>query len=199
MWALGLTGSIATGKSTVLAMFTELGVPVFSSDEAVHELYRGEAVPVVEALFPAVSRNGKIDRAELARRVLGDPDKLKALESAVHPLVRARIARFLKEAESTSAALAVVDIPLLFESGFDYGLDRVAVTAAEPATFRKRALARPGMTVEKLDAILARQMPQDEKLKRADYVIYTEKSLAQTRAVVQALVAALTANPKVSR
>jgi dephospho-CoA kinase len=199
MWALGLTGSIATGKSTVLAMFTELGVPVFSSDEAVHELYRGEAVPVVEALFPAVSRNGEIDRAELARHVLADPDKLKALESAVHPLVRARIARFLKEAESTGAALAVVDIPLLFESGFDYGLDRVAVTAAEPATFRKRALARPGMTVEKLEAILARQMPQDEKLKRADYVIYTEKSLAETRAAVQALVAALTANPKVSR
>jgi dephospho-CoA kinase len=196
MWTLGLTGSIATGKSTVRQMFEDLGVPTFSSDDAVHELYRGAAVAPVEALFPGVTSNGIIDRAELSKRVLGHPDRLKALETVVHPLVRERIAQFLRDAESTGAKLALVDIPLLFESGHDYGLDLVAVTAAEPEIYRKRALARPGMTVEKLDAILARQMPQDEKMQRADYVIRTDTSLAETRAAVKAIVDDLTANPK---
>jgi dephospho-CoA kinase len=196
MWKLGLTGSIASGKSTALKAFADLGVPVFSSDEAVHELYQGEAVPVVEALFPGVTRDGAIDRTELSKRVIGQPDKLKALESAVHPLVRARIARFLAEAQSTGAALAVVDIPLLLEGGYDYGLDRIAVTMAEEATIRKRALARPGMSVEKLDAILARQMPQAEKRTHADYLLYTEHSVAATTAAVKALVEALRASPE---
>jgi dephospho-CoA kinase len=196
MWKIGLTGSIATGKSTVLQAFADLGVPVFSSDDAVHELYAGEAVPVVEGLFPGVSHNGAIDRAELSRRLVAEPARLKTLEAAVHPLVRARIGKFLAEAESTGAALAVVDIPLLFEGGFDYGLDRVAVTMAELATTRKRALARPGMSVEKLDAILARQMPQDEKRKRADYILYTEGPLDKTKTAVKALVEALRKTPK---
>lgn len=196
MWALGLTGSIASGKSTVREMFAELGVPTFSSDDAVHALYRGAAREPVEALFPGVVHNGEIDRAELSRRVLGQPEKLKALESVVHPLVRAEIARFLADAKSTGVALAVVDIPLLFEGGHHYGLDRVATTFAPDETIRARALARPGMTVEKLDAILARQLPQDEKRKRADYVIDTGKSLQQTRAAVMALIDALTRNPK---
>ena len=196
MWKLGLTGSIATGKSTVLRMFANLGVPTFSSDDAVHELYRDAAVAPVEALFPGVTSNGAIDRDELSKRVLGQPDKLKVLESVVHPLVRERIAQFLRDAQSTGARLAIVDIPLLFEGGHDYGLDRVAVTAAAPETYRARALARPGMTVEKLEAILARQMPQDEKIKRADYVIYTDESLAQTRATVKTIVDVLTKNPK---
>jgi dephospho-CoA kinase len=196
MWKLGLTGSIATGKSTVLKAFADLGVPTFSSDAAVHELYRGEAVPLVEQLFPGVSHKGEIDRAELSKRLLAEPDRLKDLESVVHPLVRQRIARFLAEAESTGGVLAVVDIPLLFETGYDYGLDRVAVTMAEPETYRKRALARPGMTVEKLDAILARQMPQDEKRKHADYVVYTEHSVAETKAAVKALVEALRVSPQ---
>lgn len=196
MWKLGLTGSIATGKSTVLRMFAEMGVPVFSSDDAVHELYRGAAMAPVEALFPGVSRNGEIDRADLSRRVLGRPDKLKALESVVHPLVRERIGQFLRDAQSTGSGLAIVDIPLLFEGGHDYGLDRVAVTAAAPETYRARALARPGMTVEKLEAILARQMPQDEKIKRADYVIYTDESLDETRAAVKAIVDDLSKTPR---
>ena len=196
MWKLGLTGSIASGKSTALKVFAELGVPVFSSDEAVHELYRGEAVAPVEALFPGVISNSEIDRTELAKRVLGQPDRLKALESLVHPLVRARIAKFLADAQSTGTALAVVDIPLLFEGGHDYGLDRVAVTIADDETIRKRALARPGMSVEKLEAILARQLPQAEKRKRADYILYTERGLAETRAAVTALVDALRARPK---
>ena len=196
MFKLGLTGSIATGKSTALQGFADLGVPVFSSDDAVHELYRGDAVPVVEALFPGVSHNGAIDRAELAKRVVGQPERLAALEAAVHPLVRARIGKFLADAEAAGAKLAVVDIPLLFETGFDYGLDRVATTWAPDDEIRARALARPGMTVEKLDAILARQMPQDEKRKRADYVIGTFGPLSKMKASVAALVEALRKNSK---
>ncbi len=196
MWKVGLTGSIATGKSTTLGEFKAHGVPVFSSDEAVHELYRGEAVPVVEALFPGVSHNGEIDRAALSKQLLAAPERLKQLEAAVHPLVRKRIGRFLADAETSGAKLAIVDIPLLFETAHDYGLDRVAMTWAPDATIRERALARPGMTVEKLDAILARQMPQDEKRKRADYVINTGGPLGKMKSSVKALVEVLTNNPK---
>jgi dephospho-CoA kinase len=199
MWKLGLTGSIASGKSTALKEFAALGVPTFSSDDAVHELYRGEAVPAVEALFPGVGHNGAIDRPELSKRLLEAPERLKELEAAVHPLVRARIGRFLTDAEASGAKLVVVDIPLLFESGFDYGLDRVATTFAPDAEIRERALARPGMTVEKLEAILARQMSQDEKRKRADYVIYTTGPMWKLKTVVGALVEALRANPKGSQ
>ena len=187
MWKVGLTGSIASGKSTVLKEFAALGVPTFSSDDAVHELYRGDAVPVVEQLFPGVSHNGAIDRAELARRVVGQPERFKALEAAVHPLVRARIATFLADAEAAGAKLAVVDIPLLFETGFDYGLDRVATTWAPDDEIRARALARPGMTVEKLDAILARQLPQDDKRRRADFVIDTNGPVDETAAQVRTI------------
>jgi dephospho-CoA kinase len=196
MWKLGLTGSIASGKSTALKEFAALGVPTFSSDDAVHELYRGEAVPVVEALFPGVSHNGEIDRKALSARILAEPQRLGELEAAVHPLVRARIGRFLADAEASGAKVAVVDIPLLFETGHDYGLDRVATTWAPDGEIRARALARPGMTVEKLDAILARQLPQDEKRKRADYVIYTTGPMWKLRTVVKALVEGLTQNPE---
>ncbi|MBL8599501.1 MAG: dephospho-CoA kinase [Devosia sp.] len=196
MWKLGLTGSIASGKSTALKEFAALGVPTFSSDDAVHELYRGEAVPVVEALFPGVSHNGEIDRKALSARILAEPQRLGELEAAVHPLVRARIGRFLADAEASGAKVAVVDIPLLFETGHDYGLDRVATTWAPDEEIRARALARPGMTVEKLDAILARQLPQDEKRKRADYVIYTTGPMWKLRTVVKALVEGLTQNPE---
>jgi len=195
MFTLGLTGSIASGKSTVAQMFTELGVPVFSSDAAVHELYRGEAVAPIEAAFPGTTHNGEVNRAALSR-VLKDPAQLKALEVIVHPLVRARVAKFVAEAEASGAALAVVDIPLLFESAHDYGLDGVAVVAASDATIRERALARPGMSVEKLEAILARQMPQAEKKRRADYIIDTDQPIAGTRDAVRRLVAALRATPK---
>lgn len=193
MQKLGLTGSIATGKSTVLEMIRALGVPTFSADDAVHALYAGEAVPAVEALFPGVSQNGAIDRAALAAQLVGHPDRLKAVEDVVHPLVRKRMAAFLTETESTGAPLAVVDIPLLYETGFDYGLDGVIVTVVDPDEQRRRALARPGMTVEKLEAILARQMPQAEKAKRAAYVIDTNGSIEETRAAVGELVAALSA------
>lgn len=191
MFKLGLTGSIATGKSTVLAAFDAQGVPTFSADEAVHELYAGEAVAPIEAEFRGVSHGGNIDRAELARRLIGKPERLKALEAIVHPLVRQKIAQFLAGAEAQGADLAVVEIPLLYENGVDWGFDAVAVTAVGADEQRRRALARPGMSVEKLDAILARQMPQAEKLKRADYAIDTSVSIAETGAAVAALVARL--------
>jgi dephospho-CoA kinase len=188
MQKLGLTGSIATGKSTVLAMIRDLGVPTFSADEAVHALYQGEAVPVVEALFPGVSHDGAIDRGKLATELVGRPERLKELEAAVHPLVRKRMEAFLAGAESTGAPLAVVDIPLLYETGFDYGLDGVIVTVVDPHEQRKRAFARPGMTEEKFNAILSRQLPQDEKAKRAMYVIDTSGTLEETRDVVTAII-----------
>jgi len=191
MIKLGLTGSIASGKSTALRAFAELGVPVFSSDDIVHELYRAEAVAAVEGLFPGVSHNGEIDRVMLSAQLLKQPQRLAELEGVIHPLVRARIARFLRDAEASGAPLAVVDIPLLYETGYAFGLDKVAVTAAPDATIRERALARPGMTVEKLDAILARQLPQAEKLKLADYIVDTSGSPADTRNRVATLIETL--------
>jgi len=191
MFRLGLTGSIATGKSTALQAFADLGVPVFSSDDAVHELYRGAAIAPVEALFPGVTTDGQIDRTRLSARLIGHPERLQALEAIVHPLVRARIAQFLADAEAAGAKLAVVDIPLLYERGVDWGLDAVAVTVVDEAEQRRRALGRPGMTVEKLDAILARQLPQAEKRARADYVLDTSRGIDSTREDIAKLVAAL--------
>jgi dephospho-CoA kinase len=188
---LGLTGAIASGKSTVLAEFAARGIPTFSSDAAVHELYEGEALPVVEQLFPGVTTNGRVDRNELSRRLVLHPEKLRALEAVVHPLVRARLRSFLKDAEARGARLAVADVPLLYETGFDHGFDAVAVTAAPDAMISQRALARPGMSVEKLAAILARQMPQAEKRRRADYMIDTSGSLEETRATVARIIAEL--------
>lgn len=180
MKRVGLTGSIATGKSTVLKAIAAEGVPVFSSDDAVHELYAGEAVPLVDALFPGVGKTGTIDRNLLSQRLIAEPHRLAELEAVVHPLVRKRIARFLDEAEASGAKLAVVDIPLLFESGHDWGFDEVWVTAVDPAEQRRRAMQRPGMTGEKLEAILARQMSQAEKKARADHVFDTSKSIEET-------------------
>jgi len=191
MLRLGLTGSIASGKSTVGRMLAELGVPLIAADDVVHELYRGAAVAPIEALFPGTTRNGEVDRAALSRTLVKAPGKLAALEAVVHPLVRAHIRAFLDEAERHGAKLAVADIPLLFETGADYGLDAVLVVTAPEAAIRERALSRPGMSVEKLEAILARQMPQAEKRKRADYLIDTGASLNDTRRQVVDLVTRL--------
>ncbi|MGV3490740.1 MAG: dephospho-CoA kinase [Devosia sp.] len=185
---LGLTGSIATGKSTVLGAFADLGVPTFSSDDYVHALYRGAAVAPVEAEFPGVVVDGEIDRTKLSAQVVGHPERIARLEAIVHPLVRAGIRKFLADAEAADEPMAVVDIPLLFENGVDWGLDGIIVTTVDEAEQRRRALARPGMTVEKLDAILARQMPQAEKIERATYVFDTSTSIEATRAAVAALV-----------
>ena len=188
MLKLGLTGSIATGKSTVLKAFADLGIPTFSSDEAVHELYRGAAGAPVEAAFPGVAVGGIIDRDKLSRQLIGHPGRLQQLEAIVHPLVRARIRDFLSDAAVVGEPMAVVDIPLLFENGVDWGLDAIIVTVVDAAEQRRRALARPGMTVEKLEAILARQLPQAEKVKRATYIIDTSDTIEATREAVARLV-----------
>ena len=193
MLRIGLTGSIATGKSTVLDVFADAGIPTFSSDEAVHRLYAGKAAAAIERLFPGVTTDGAVDREKLSRAVLGDPEKLRALEALVHPLVRGEIAYFFKQAEGRGAPFAVVDVPLLFENGFDFGLDAIIVTAVDDAIQRERALRRDGMTVQKLEAILARQMPQDEKKRRATYVIDTGRALDETRGDVAALIETLKA------
>ena len=192
MLLIGLTGGIGMGKSTVAARLRALGVPVCDADAEVHKLYEGAAVAPIEAAFPGTTREDKVDRQKLAAALLEDPAGFKRLEAIVHPLVRARIAKFLADSAAGGAALAVVDIPLLFETGYPYGLDKIAVAAAPDAVIRERALQREGMTVEKLDAILARQLPQAEKLKRADYVIDTSGTIADTRNAVAALVETLT-------
>lgn len=188
MLRIGLTGSIATGKSTVLGMLADEGVPTFASDEAVHRLYAGgPAVAAIDRLFPGVAVAGAIDRTELSRRLVAEPALLRELEAIVHPLVRGEIADFFRAAEGRGEALAVADIPLLFEGGFDYGLDAVVVTTVDAAIQRERALARPGMTVDKLEAILARQLPQAEKKRRATHVIDTSGPLEATRREVRLL------------
>ncbi|GHA23373.1 dephospho-CoA kinase [Devosia pacifica] len=193
MWRIGLTGSIATGKSTVLRAFTEYGAKIFSADEAVHELYEGPAVPEVTALFPGVAPDGRVDRSLLSAAIAREPEKLMALESRVHPMVRHRIAAFMDEAEADGALVAVVEVPLLFETGHDYGFDAVGVTICPEDVQRQRALARPGMSVEKLESILARQLPQEEKRKRATYVFDTSDTIEETKARVRALVAGIQA------
>ena len=191
MKRIGVTGSIATGKSTLLKAFAAAGVPVFSADAAVAELYAGEAVAPVEALFPGVSRDGVVDRVELSRRLAADPSGFGRLEQVVHPMVRARIAAFLDAAERQGHVAAAVEVPLLLEGDHDYGFDAIAVTHVDEAIQRQRVLARPGMTVEKLESLLARQMPQSEKKKRATWLFDTAQSPDTIEAQVSDLVADL--------
>lgn len=193
MWRIGVTGSIATGKSTLLTAFEKAGVPTFSADAAVAELYEGEAVAPVDALFPGVAKNRKVDRQDLARRLAADPQKFKLLEALVHPLVRQKIAAFMDRAEAEGHIAAAVEVPLLFESGYDYGFDAIAVTFVDPKIQNQRIMARPGMTVEKRDALLARQMPQDEKKKRATYLFDTARPRDDIDAEVARVIADLKA------
>ncbi len=191
MFKLGLTGSIASGKSTALGVFAQLGYPTFSADEAVHALYRGRAVTPVAAIFPSALNNNRIDRALLSRALAKDPGRLKELEAIVHPLVREELEEFWTRAEAGGAGLAVVELPLLFETGFDYALDGVAMTICSEPEQRRRALMRPGMDVEKLDILLARFNAQDEKVPRADYIIDTSGSLESSKARVKQIAAAI--------
>lgn len=193
MWKIGVTGSIATGKSTLLEAFAKADVPVFSADAAVAELYAGDAIAPVEALFPNVLKDGVIDRQELSRRLAADPAGFKWLEAVVHPLVRQRIAEFLQNAEQEGHAAAAVEVPLLFESGYDYGFDAIAVTHVDDAVQQERILARPGMSVEKMKTLLARQMPQAEKKSRATYLFDTARPRAEIDHMVAELVAAIKA------
>jgi dephospho-CoA kinase len=191
MFVLGLTGSIGMGKSTTARLFAEAGVPVHEADVAVHRLYEGDAVPAVAAAFPGAVVGGKVNRDKLAARVLGDAAALRRLESIVHPLVRAAADRFLSEARASGAKIAVLDIPLLFETGGEDRVDAVVVVTAPPEMQRERALERPGMTMEKFQAIVAKQMPDVEKRQRADFVVDTSRGLAAARDQVDAILQAI--------
>ena len=191
MIVLGLTGSIGMGKSTTAKMFVEEGVPVHDSDEAVHRLYAGIAAPLIEARFPGTVVDGTVDREKLSKAVLGDPQALRDLERIVHPLVRADTDAFLARHRAAGVPLAVLDIPLLFETGGRDRVDQVVVVTAPADVQRERVLARPGMSEEKFAAILARQVPDAEKREKADHVIDTGHGLEAARQAVKALVAAL--------
>lgn len=192
MIVLGLTGSIGMGKSTTAKMFVEAGVPVHDSDEAVHRLYAGKAAPLIEAAFPGTVTDGIVDRKRLSEIVLKDRDVLKRLEAIIHPLVRADANDFLDRNREAGASFAALDIPLLFETGGRDRVDYVVVVTAPAEVQRQRVLARPGMTVEKFEAILAKQVPDAEKRKLADYIVDTSEGLDSARRQVAAVIADIT-------
>jgi dephospho-CoA kinase len=192
---IGLTGSIGMGKSTTARFFAEAGVPVHDADAAVHRLYAGAAAAIIEAEFPGVSNAEGIDRAKLAKRVLDDPEALRRLERIIHPMVRREEVRFLDEAERAGAPIAVLDIPLLFETGADRRVDAIVVVTAPAEMQRVRALERPGMTEEKFQALLAKQMPDAEKRRRADFVVDTSKGFDFAREQVHAILQAASTQP----
>jgi len=185
MIILGLTGSIGMGKSSTAKLFAEAGVPVYDADAAVHRLYEGEAVPSIEAAFPGTTADGKVDRNRLSAQVVHDPSAIKRLEQIVHPMLGASRQKFLHDAEQSGAPVAVVDVPLLFETGGEKRVDAVVVVTTTPEIQRQRILARDNMTGEKLDAILARQLPDAEKRKRADFVVDTSHGLDPVRARIR--------------
>jgi dephospho-CoA kinase len=185
MIILGLTGSIGMGKSTTAKLFAEAGAPVYDADASVHSLYEGEAAPAIEAAFPGTTVDGKVDRNKLSARVVHDPAAIKRLEQIVHPMLGASRQKFLDDAEQSGAPVAVVDVPLLFETGGEKRVDAVVVVTTAPEIQRQRILARDNMTGEKLDAILARQLPDAEKRKRADFVVDTSHGLDPVRARIR--------------
>jgi dephospho-CoA kinase len=196
MFVLGLTGSIGMGKSTTARFFAEAGVPVHDADATVHRLYEGAAVPFNEAAFPGTTGDRKVDRDKLAKRVLGDAAALERLEAIVHPLVRAAEHAFLASAEAAGASVAVLDIPLLFEAGGQDRVDAVVVVSAPADVQRARAFERPGMTENKFNAILAKQTPDEEKRRRADFVVDTSKGFDAARAEVDAILRAVATLPR---
>src|SRR3984893_7778236 len=196
MFVIGLTGSLGMGKSTTARFFAEEGIPVHDADAVVHRLYAGEAAAAIEAAFPGTTADGKVDRNKLAARVLDDPAALNKLESIMHPLVQAAEQQLLAQAETRGEEVAVLDIPLLFETGADRRVDAVVVVSAPAETQRARVLARPGMTSDKLEAILSRQMPDAEKRCRADFVVDTSHGLEAARAQVRAILDAVARMPQ---
>ncbi len=188
MIVLGLTGSIGMGKSTTAAMFSDLGVPVHDADATVHLLYSGRAAPLVGEAFPGTVSGGVVDRQKLAAAVLGHPEAMKTLEGIVHPLVREEEEAFLREHRRSGVDLVVLDIPLLFETGGENRVDKIVVVSAGTKAQRERVLARPGMTEEKFEAILKRQVPDAEKCRRADFVVDTSKGMEFAREQVAVIV-----------
>ena len=193
-FVLGLTGSIGMGKSATAALFRRLGVPVHDADATVHRLYRGRAAPLIEKAFPGTVADGVVDRARLGAAVLDNPERMKALEAIVHPLVHEEEETFLRTISALSP-LAVLDIPLLFETGGDKRCDATLVVTAPPPVQRERVLARPGMTEEKFHAILAKQMRDGDKRARAHFLVDTSRGFASAEAQVQSILACLAGRP----
>jgi dephospho-CoA kinase len=196
MIVLGLTGSIGMGKSTTAKLFAEAGVPVYDADATVHKVYEGEAAPAIEAAFPGTTANGKVDRARLSARVVQDPAAIRQLEQIVHPMLRSYHQKFLEDAERSGTPVALVDVPLLFETGGEKRVDAVVVVTTSPENQRERILARGTMTEEALDAILARQMPDAEKRQRADFVVDTSHGLDPVRARIRDILAEAVKMPR---
>ena len=195
MFILGLTGSLGMGKSTTAKFFAEEGVPVHDADAVVHRLYEGEAAAAIEAAFPGSTRGGKVDRAKLGERVLGDPAALKRLEAIVHPLVAAARERFLAEAARSGAEVAVLDIPLLYETGGEARCDAVVVVTAPVEMQRARVFERPGMSEEKLAALTAKQLPDAEKRARADFIVDSGHGFEAARRQVREILAQVAKMP----
>jgi dephospho-CoA kinase len=195
MFVIGLTGSIAMGKSTTARLFAEEGVPVHDADAEVHRLYEGEAAALIEAAFPGATKHGKVDREALGQRVVGNAPALKRLEAIVHPLVRQAEERFLKDAETAGAKVTVLDIPLLFETGGDKRVDATVVVSAPAEVQRARVLER-GVTAERLEALLARQMPDAEKRARADFIVDSGQGIEHARAQVRQILDAVAKMPR---
>jgi dephospho-CoA kinase len=195
MFILGLTGSIGMGKSTTAGFFRAAGVPVHDSDAVVHRLYQGEAVAPVEAAFPGVTVDGRIDRTRLSAQLVGRPESISRLESIVHPLVRAATQRFMAEQAVGGARVVVLDIPLLLETGGEKNVDAVVVVSAPADVQRARVLSRAGMTAEIFDALLARQMSDAEKRARAHFVVDSSRSFDSARAQVHGILRAVASLP----
>ncbi|WP_417767048.1 dephospho-CoA kinase [Stappia sp.] len=193
MIVLGLTGSIGMGKSTTAKMFAEAGAAVYDADAAVHALYRGEAAPLIEAAFPGTTDAGVVDRGKLGAQVIGQPEAMRRLEGIVHPLVRKSETAFLEAARESAARIAVLDIPLLFETGGEARVRATVVVTAAPEVQRQRVLARPGMDAKLLDALLAKQMPDAEKRRRAHFLIDTGHGMAPARRMVGSVLRAVSA------
>jgi dephospho-CoA kinase len=198
-FVLCLTGSLGMGKSRTAQFFAEQGVPVYDADAVVHELYAGEAVPVIDRAFPGAVVDGKVDRAKLAALVLGDDAALARLESIVHPLVAVRREKFLAEARANKAKAVLLDIPLLFETRGERVCDAVVVVSAPADMQRQRAFERPGMTEEKFIALLAKQLPDAQKRQRADFVVDTSQSLDHARTQVRDILRLIATMPKRAR
>jgi dephospho-CoA kinase len=194
MRVIGLTGSIGMGKTTVAGFFRAAGIPVYDADAAVHRLYSGPAAAAVEAAFAGTAPDGVVDRDRLAEAVLGDPEALKRLEAIVHPLVRADERAFLETATKAGVPMAALEIPLLLETGGGKRCDAIIVVTAKPEIQRRRVLKRPGMSEERLDNLLARQMPDAEKRRQAHFLIITDFGLDFAERQVMAVIRALAAS-----
>jgi dephospho-CoA kinase len=190
-FVLCLTGSLAMGKSTAAKFFAECGVPVHDSDAVVHALYEGEAVPLIEAAFPGATAAGKVDRSKLAAMVVNDRAALARLEAIIHPLVTVSRDKFLAQAQAQGASVVVVDVPLLFETEAQSQCDAVVVVSVPAEHQRRRALDRPGMTEEKFAALLAKQLPDAEKRRRADFVVDSSQGFDNTRAQIRDILRAV--------